>query len=88
MRIDSEWLMALRQREAQVQASGSVPTTCWYSNTDNIVFPPSMATLPGADNRLVEGAGHVALAFHPRVMHESLAMLASGESTPMLREDA
>ena len=49
--------------------------TCWYTNCDNIVFPASTATLPGADNRLVTGVAHVQLGFHPRVMDESLAKI-------------
>jgi len=49
--------------------------TCWYSNCDNIVFPASAATLPGADNRLVQGAAHVQLAFKPELMQATLAML-------------
>ncbi|MDO8717986.1 MAG: alpha/beta fold hydrolase [Polaromonas sp.] len=48
---------------------------CWYSNCDNIVFPASSATLPGADNRLVLGAAHVQLAFLPQVIQASLALL-------------
>ncbi len=48
--------------------------TCWYSNCDNIVFPSSTATLPGADNRLLRGAAHVQLAFLPEVMRATLAM--------------
>jgi hypothetical protein len=49
--------------------------TCWYSNTDNIVFPVSTATLPGADNRLVRGAAHVQMVFLPQIMDATLAML-------------
>ena len=49
--------------------------TCWYSNTDNIVFPTSTAALPGADNRLVRGAAHVQMAFLPEVMTATLALL-------------
>jgi predicted alpha/beta hydrolase family esterase len=49
--------------------------TCWYSNCDNIVVPTSNAMLPGADNRLVTGQGHVSMAFSQRVMQESLALL-------------
>ena len=49
--------------------------TCWYSNCDNIVFPASTATLPGADNRLVPGVAHVQLAFVPQVMEATLALL-------------
>ena len=50
--------------------------TCWYSNSDNVVFPASTATLPGADNRLVRGAAHVQLAFLPQVVDETLAMIS------------
>jgi pimeloyl-ACP methyl ester carboxylesterase len=83
MRLHNPWLRALATTESQ--RSPGAPYRqflCWYSNTDNIVFPASTATLPGADNRLVPGAAHVAMAFHPRVMRESLAVLASGASSP------
>lgn len=79
----SPWLLALEEREAALTPepawSGFV---CWYSNTDNIVFPASTATLPGADNRLIRGAAHVDLAFHPAVMDMSLEMLTSAPSSP------
>jgi triacylglycerol lipase len=85
MRQNHEWLANLSAGET---SSGAVPYqrfVCWYSNADNIVFPASTAMLPGADNRHVPGVAHVALAFHPRVMRESLAMLASGASSPESR---
>lgn len=86
MRQDGDWLGALQKREAQIAPQGAYANfVCWYSNADNIVFPASTATLPGADNRLVPDAAHVALAFHPRVMDESLAMLASAASSPSER---
>jgi pimeloyl-ACP methyl ester carboxylesterase len=72
MQLRSGWLAELGQ---------GLPThpgalfTCWYSNCDNIVFPASTATLPGADNRLVRGAAHVQLAFLPHVMNATLALL-------------
>jgi hypothetical protein len=53
---------------------------CWYSNCDNVVFPPSVGQLEGADNRLVLGAAHVQLAFTPEVMQSTLALLESPES--------
>lgn len=86
MRTDGPWLTALALREE----AGSTETrwssfVCWYANTDNIVFPPATATLPGADNRLIRAAAHVDLAFHPTVMAESLAMLASASSSPSVR---
>src|SRR5690606_35749952 len=79
MRPGCSWLEALAQREREQAGEHAYRGfVCWYANTDNIVFPASTATLPGADNRHVHGAAHVDLAFHPRVMGESLAMLASG----------
>ena len=84
MRIGGEWLKALEVREAALQ-DPRPPFTCWYSNADNIVFPASTATLHGADNRHLPGVPHVAMAFHPRVMRESLAMLASADNSPAAR---
>lgn len=76
MRQRGDWLTALEANEVQRDPDGTYARfTCWYSNADNIVFPASTATLPGADNRHVPGVAHVALAFHPRVMDETLAMI-------------
>jgi triacylglycerol esterase/lipase EstA (alpha/beta hydrolase family) len=70
MRLGSQWVRALPQ-----DIASQVPFTCWYSNCDNIVFPASTATLPGADNRLVRGAAHVELAFRPEVFAHALEAL-------------
>lgn len=75
MQPGCDWLVALEQREHEASPSPYARFVCWYSNTDNIVFPASTATLPGADNRLVDGAAHVAMAFHPMVMAESIALV-------------
>ena len=72
MRLDGAWIKELG-RGWTPQAGRQF--TCWYSNCDNIVMPPSVATLPGADNRLVQGAAHVALAFRSQVMDGSLRLL-------------
>ncbi|QHE84067.1 esterase/lipase family protein [Hydrogenophaga sp. BPS33] len=86
MRVGGDWLGALFAREAQIRPTQTYGHfLCWYSNGDSIVFPASTATLPGADNRHVPGVPHVALAFHPRVMDESLAVLASGVRSPSER---
>ena len=37
--------------------------TCFYGHCDNIVFPASTATLPGADNRHI--AGHARMCTWP-----------------------
>ena len=70
----SDWLQALAEHSGQCRDTAF---TCWYSNCDNIVFPASTATLPGADNRLVRGVAHVDLAFHAAVMDDSLALVTA-----------
>lgn len=77
MQPGCDWLVALEKREHEKSSSPYAKFVCWYSNTDNIVFPTSTATLPGADNRLIEGAAHVAMAFHPTVMAESMMLVNS-----------
>lgn len=72
MGLASDWVRAL---EADGARQPEAAFTCWYSNCDNVVFPSSTATLPGADNRLVRGVAHVDLAFHPQVMDATLALL-------------
>lgn len=76
MRLDSLWLQQLNREE--FARPGGVRFTCWYSNSDNIVFPASSATLPGADNRLVVGAAHLGLAFRAEVMSATLNQIAAG----------
>jgi triacylglycerol lipase len=71
MRIGGAWLRDLEA--SSPPAAGRF--TCWYGNADNIVFPPSTATLPGADNRLVHGAAHVDLAFQPAVVDGTFELL-------------
>lgn len=76
MRLDSQWLRDLRAREAERWPDGAYGGfTCWYSNADNIVFPASTSTLPGADNRHVPGRPHVAMAFVDEVMTGTLALV-------------
>ena len=36
---------------------------------------PIRVTLPGADNRHIAGVPHVAMAFHPKVMTDTLKLL-------------
>jgi len=81
MQPECDWLLALEKREREVGHSPYAHFVCWYSNTDNIVFPASTATLPGADNRLVDGAAHVAMTFHPTVMAESMAWAQSAPAS-------
>lgn len=77
MGLRARWLIDLADRERQ---RAKVPTTCFYSNADNIVMPTSTATLPGADNRLLPGRAHVDLLFDPRVFDHVLAIVRSVEA--------
>ena len=83
MRLASGWLDALNidmPTDRTTPLSPAIPHrpfTCWYSNADNIVFPTSSATLPGADNRLIRGQAHVQMAFAPQVIDQTLSMLVA-----------
>ena len=72
MRQDSPWLLSLQQAWTPQQAQRF---TCWFSDCDNIVMPPSSATLPGADNRMLRGVAHVSLAFRPQVIDATCAVI-------------
>jgi triacylglycerol esterase/lipase EstA (alpha/beta hydrolase family) len=78
MRRDGHWL---RQLAADEPPQRSQRFTCFYSHCDNIVFPPSTATLAGADNRHLEGWSHVHLAFHPAVFDEVTRWLVPSPAT-------
>lgn len=79
MRQRSDWLGALGAREALERRARM---TCFYSHCDNIVFPPSTATLPGADNRHLLAVAHVQMADSPEPWQELLRCLHAGGSLP------
>jgi predicted alpha/beta hydrolase family esterase len=62
MRERSEWTSALLARQPLAQHAR---TTCYFAHADNIVFPASGATLPGADNRHLGAVGHLWMVEHP-----------------------
>jgi len=72
MRLASPWQQQLGTKESTTLSSRFI---CFYSHCDNIVFPASTATLPGADNRHVPGVAHVDLANQPQVFDAVLAAL-------------
>lgn len=69
MRLGSAWLGALASGEG---LEPRARFTCYYSDCDNISMPSSTATLPEADNRLLAGYPHIALAFAPQILEEVL----------------
>lgn len=72
MRLQSPWIEQLAARE---DAARYGRFTCFYGHADNIVFPASTATLPGADNRLLTAVAHVDMAFRPEPWAEALRRL-------------
>ncbi|MEZ5664146.1 MAG: alpha/beta fold hydrolase [Burkholderiaceae bacterium] len=75
MRPGNAWLQALQQRERAQRPEGTYAAfVCWYSSADNIVFPASTASLPGADNRFLPATPHVGMAFKSVVMDGTLAL--------------
>lgn len=69
--------LQMRQGDAwQTKLSAAEPAerlarfTCFYGHADNIVFPASTATLPGADNRHIAACAHVHMTYHPQVWAE------------------
>lgn len=78
MRRDSAWLQQLASQEP---AQRYRRFTCFYGHCDNVVFPASTATLPGADNRHVSATAHVRMAFHREVVNEVLAWLEAPASS-------
>ncbi|GCL65750.1 esterase/lipase family protein [Pseudaquabacterium pictum] len=64
MRLGSPWLAALAANETPRRHARF---TCVHGHADNIVFPASTATLPGAENIHLPAVAHVAMVQHPAV---------------------
>lgn len=73
MRQLSSWLQVLAKREP---AQHAARTTCFYSHCDNIVFPASAATLPGANNCHLSGVAHVDMVNRQEPWREVQSRLA------------
>lgn len=78
MRLGSQWQAGLNHG---MPGGRHALFTCWYSTADNIVFPASTATLPGANNRLIRAKAHVQMAFEREVIDTTLAMLKQSAPT-------
>ena len=72
MRIDSPWQKKLEQALTPERRR---LFTCWYSSSDNIVFPASAAYIAGANKSVLHGVAHVQMAFVPEVVTGSLDLL-------------
>jgi pimeloyl-ACP methyl ester carboxylesterase len=72
MQRASRWIEQLATSEP---ADLAQRFTCFYSHCDNIVFPASTATLPGADNRHLSATAHVHMTDHPAPRAELMRRL-------------
>lgn len=73
MREGSAWTAALLARQPPPQLAR---TTCFFAHADNIVFPASAATLPGADNRHLGAVGHICMVERAEPFDALLALVA------------
>ncbi|MDR0224983.1 MAG: alpha/beta fold hydrolase [Burkholderiaceae bacterium] len=70
MRPQGDWLRRLGP------PPGDVPFSCWWSACDNIVFPGTLATLPGREAHGLDDVAHVQLVFDERVWQHCLQLHA------------
>lgn len=72
MRMGGAWMTALAACEP---ADLGRRFTCWWSECDQIVFPPPTGVLPGSDARHLPGVAHIALARREEVWADLVARL-------------
>jgi len=70
MRLGSAWMTGLAEA-----APDAALFTCWWSECDQIVFPPPTAVLPGAESRRLPGVAHVALVRREEIWRDLVARL-------------
>ena len=67
MRMDSAWMTALAAREPPT-LPGLI--TSWWSECDQIVYPPPTAVFPGSEAKQLRGVGHIALTAREEIWNE------------------
>ena len=67
MRVDSPWMTGLAGREP---ATLPALITSWWSECDQIVYPPPTAVYPGSEARQLRGVGHIALTGREEIWNE------------------
>ena len=70
MRMGGQW---------QASLVGAAPHaarfTCWWSACDQVVFPPPVAEMPGAESRPIHGVAHLSLIEQPEIWDDLLRRL-------------
>jgi triacylglycerol lipase len=67
MGVDSPWMTALAAREPPT-LPGLI--TSWWSECDQIVYPPPTAVYPGSEAKQLRGVGHLAMTAREEVWNE------------------
>jgi pimeloyl-ACP methyl ester carboxylesterase len=67
MRLDSAWMTALAGREPPT-LPGLI--TSWWSECDQIVYPPPTGVYPGSEAKQLRGVGHIALTAREEIWNE------------------
>jgi triacylglycerol esterase/lipase EstA (alpha/beta hydrolase family) len=67
MRVGSEWMGALADKEPPTLA-GLI--TSWWSECDQIVYPPPTGVYPGSEAKQLRGVGHIALTAREEIWNE------------------
>jgi pimeloyl-ACP methyl ester carboxylesterase len=67
MRVDSDWMRALAAREPP---NLHELITSWWSECDQIVYPPPTAVFPGSEAKQLRGVGHIALTGREEIWNE------------------
>ena len=70
MRMGGAWMAALAEAPGHAGRF-----TCWWSECDQIVFPPPTAVLPGAESRQLRGVAHVSLVGREEIWADLVARL-------------
>ena len=67
MAVDGLWMKALADKEPPT-LPGLI--TSWWSECDQIVFPPPTAVYPGSEARQLRGVGHLAMTAREEIWNE------------------
>ena len=67
MAVDSPWMVALAAKELPT-LPGLI--TSWWSECDQIVYPPPTAVYPGSEAKQLRGVGHIAMTAREEVWNE------------------
>ena len=67
MRVSSSWMRTLVDKEPAT-LQGLI--TSWWSECDQIVYPPPTAVYPGSEAKQLRGVGHIALTAREEVWNE------------------